>query len=95
MEIQRQLENKDFYKIDPSYSLDKDVNKIRKTVNEFIKNGSLGKNSTLLNVTYVRQPTFHVLPKTLKKDNPGRPIVSAVSCPTAHISTYLDSISSP
>ena len=95
MEIQRQLDNETYYKVDPSYSLDKDVNKIRKTINEFIKNGSLEENATLLNVPNVRQPTFYVLPKIHKEDNPGRPIVSAVSCPTAHISSYLDSIFQP
>ena len=66
-----------------------------KRLNEFIKNGSLGENAALLNVPNVRQLTFYVLPKIHKKDNPGRPIVTAVSCPKAHISTYIDCIFQP
>ena len=58
MEAQRQLENETHYKINHSYSSDKDANKIRKAVNEFIKNRSLGENATLLNIQNVRQPHF-------------------------------------
>ena len=36
-----------------------------------------------------------MLPKIHKANNPGRPIVSAVSCPTTHIATYLDLILTP
>eukprot|EP00061_Rhincodon_typus_P002984 g18994.t1 len=38
---------------------------------------------------------FYLLPKIHKPDCPGRPIVSAWSCPTKLISTYLNSIFSP
>ena len=36
-----------------------------------------------------------MLPKIHKVNNPGRPIVSAVSCPTSNIATYLDHILAP
>ena len=36
-----------------------------------------------------------MLPKIHKKDNPGRPIVSACNCPTELISKFLDSVLSP
>ena len=36
-----------------------------------------------------------MLPKIHKVNSPGRPIVSACSCPTAHISQYLDHIFQP
>ena len=35
-----------------------------------------------------------LLPK-IHKFNPGRPIVSACSCPTEHISEYLDAVQQP
>ena len=41
------------------------------------------------------KPAFYMLPKIHKPDNPGRPIVSACSCPTEHISEFLDSIFNP
>ena len=39
--------------------------------------------------------TPYFLPKIHKPNNPGRPIVSACSCPTALISSYLDKIMAP
>ena len=36
-----------------------------------------------------------MLPKIHKPNNPGRPIVSAISCPTSQIAAYLDSIFTP
>ena len=36
-----------------------------------------------------------MLPKIHKPNNPGCPIMSAISCPTAHIASFLDSISTP
>jgi hypothetical protein len=41
------------------------------------------------------KPSFYLLPKIHKQDSPGRPIVSACSCPTMHISDFLDSIFQP
>ena len=35
---------------------------------------------------------FYLLPKIHKVDNPGRPIVSTINCPTELISKYLDCI---
>ena len=35
---------------------------------------------------------FYLLPKLHKVDNPGRPIVSTINCPTELISQYLDGI---
>ena len=39
--------------------------------------------------------TPYFLPKIHKPNNPGRPIVSACSCPTELISSYLDKIMAP
>ena len=38
---------------------------------------------------------IYFLPKIHKPNNPGRPIVSACSCPTDLISRYLDKIMAP
>ena len=35
---------------------------------------------------------FYLLPKIHKVDNPGRPIVSTINCPTELISQYIDGI---
>ena len=40
-------------------------------------------------------PTFYLLSKIHKFNNPGRPIVSACSCPTEYISEYLDAVLQP
>ena len=37
-----------------------------------------------------RIPTFYLLPKIHKKDNPGRPIVNGIGSPTKKISAYVD-----
>ena len=37
-----------------------------------------------------RIPTFYLLPKIHKKDNPGRPIVNGIGSPTEKISAYVD-----
>ena len=49
----------------------------------------------LLKVQTPRQPYFYMLPKIHKPSSPGRPIVSACSCPTEHISQYLDFLFQP
>ena len=46
-------------------------------------------------VTTPRTSQFYMLPKIHKPDNPGRPIVSACSCPTENISAYLDEVMAP
>ena len=40
-------------------------------------------------------PTFYLLPKIHKFNNPGRPIVSACNCPTEHISKYHNAVLQP
>lgn len=38
----------------------------------------------------VKCPLFYMLPKVHKPENPGRPIVSGMSCPTSQISRFID-----
>ena len=46
-------------------------------------------------VTTPRTSRIYLKPKIHKPNNPGRPIVSACSCPTELISSYLDRIMVP
>jgi len=39
--------------------------------------------------------SFYLLPKIHKPGNPGRPIVSACSCPTENIAAFLEEITAP
>ena len=56
---------------------------------------SLPMTAELLIKHHPKLPTFHLLPKIYKFNIPGRPIVSACSCPTEHISEHLDAILQP
>ena len=51
--------------------------------------------ATNLIITTPRTSCIYFLPKIHKPNNPGRPIVSACSCPTELISSYLDKIMAP
>ena len=42
-----------------------------------------------------RCSVFYCLPKIHKPNNPGRPIVSTISCPTSLISKFVDSVCQP
>ena len=51
--------------------------------------------ATNLVITTPRTSCIYFLPKIHKPNNPGRPIVSACSCPTELISSYLEKIMTP
>ena len=55
----------------------------------------LPATATNLIITTPRSSCIYFLPKIHKPNNPGRPIVSACSCPTELISSYLDKIMAP
>ena len=38
----------------------------------------------------IKTPEFHLLPKTHKANNPGRPVISSVNCHTSRISELVD-----
>ena len=58
-------------------------------------NQELPDTATNLIINTPRTSCIHFLPKIHKPNNPGRPIVSACSCPTELISSYLDRIMMP
>ena len=51
--------------------------------------------ATATNLIITTPRIIYFLPKIHKPNNPGRPIVSACSCPTERISSYLDKIMAP
>ena len=76
--------------------VDKDLtsinqNTFKNTINELIVKQELPASA----ITTPRTFYIYFLPKIHKPNNSGRPIVSACSCPTELISSYLDKIMAP
>ena len=91
----RQLSDTSFYA-----KVDKDLTStnqqiVKSTINELIVKQELPATATYLIITTPRTSCIYFLPKIHKPKNPGRPIVSACSCPTDLISSYLDKIMAP
>ena len=94
-EALRQLSDTSFYA-----KVEKDLivnnQKIAKdTIQNFIVKQELPATATNLIITTPRTSCIYFLPKIHKPNNPGRPIVSACSCPSELISSYLDEIMAP
>ena len=68
---------------------------VKSTINELIVKQELPATATNLIITTPRTSCIYFLPKIHKPNNPGRPVVSACSCPTELISSYLDKIMAP
>ena len=95
-EANRQLSDNRFYDQRLDRDPTQDYQKIVKdTVNDMIATCALPPTAQLLVVTAPRTSQFYMLPKIHKPDNPGRPIVSACSCPAENISAYLDEVMAP
>ena len=56
---------------------------------------ALYQQTQILTIISPRTSCIYFLPKIHKPNNPGRPIVSACSCPTELIYSYLDKIMVP
>ena len=94
-EALRQLSDTSFYA-----KVDKDLTStnqqiVKSTINDLIVKQELTATATNLIITTPRTSCIYFLPKIHKPNNPGRPIVSACSCPTELISSYLDKIMAP
>ncbi|OXA47181.1 hypothetical protein Fcan01_18000 [Folsomia candida] len=90
-----QLSNSSFYcKLDhdPTPIYQKQVSK---TVGDYVGSGELPLIAQRLIEKSPRCSQFYLLPKIHKVGNPGRPIVSTVSCPTSLISAFVDSVLHP
>lgn len=94
-EAMRQLADQTNYrriKDDPTQLYQQEV---QSTIEQFCASGTLEKEAFRLLVDKPRCSRFYLLPKIHKLGNPGRPIVSACSCPTMHISAYVDIVLQP
>ena len=94
-ESYKQLDNPNNYQKLKKTTLSLDQREICKTVRELISTDALPMTAKLLIKHHPKLPTFYLLPKIYKFNNPGRPIVSTCSCPTEHISEYLDAVLQP
>ena len=63
---------------------------VKDTVNKLILEQKLLSTARNLFVTTPKTSTFYLKPKIHKPNNPGRSIISACSCPTELISSFLD-----
>ena len=91
----RQLSDKSFYaKVDKDLTLT-NQKLVKETIQDLISKQELPATAQNLIITTPRTSRIHFKPKIHKPNNPGRPIVSACSCPTELISSYLDKIMVP
>ena len=91
----RQLSDTSFYaKVDKDLTLI-NQNIVKNTINDLIAKQELPTTAKNLIITTPTTSCIYFLPKIHKPNNPGRPIVSACSCPTELISSYLDKIMAP
>lgn len=94
-EAKSQLSNTTFYSPIPKRTTKPDNALMRKTIKTAIDNCHLPAQALYAVKQEPRESLFYLLPKIHKANNPGRPIVSACSCPTVLISDLLDLIFQP
>ena len=68
---------------------------VKSTISDLIVKQELLATATYLIITTPRTSCIYFLPEIHKPNNRGRPNVSACSCPTELISSYLDKIMAP
>ena len=94
-EALRQLSDTSFYAEIQKDVTSKNQKLVQDTIQNLIVNQELPETATNLIINTPRTSCIYFLPKIHKPNNPGRPIVSACSCPTEVISIYLDRIMTP
>ena len=95
-EANRQLSNPLHYAPSRKSEFDKSAIQIKNFLTGHVKSGHLPPYAHLfLTYKFPRIPLLYLLPKIHKRDNPGRPIISAVGGPTEKISAFVDSILRP
>ena len=94
-EALRQLNDASFYtKLNSARNLFHQKT-VKTTINHFIQAGDLPASASNLFTTTPRTRVIYFLPKIHKPDNPSGPIVSACSCPTELISSFVDNVMFP
>lgn len=92
----RQLNNPQFYKEIKRNPTKKNTDDIWKFLNILKEKKLLPQHHiNFLIPKNCRTPLFYLLPKIHKKNNPGRPIVSACDSPTEKLSMFIDSYLKP
>ena len=94
-EALRQLSDTSFYAKIQKDLTSKNQKLVKDTIQNLIVNQELPDTATNLIINTPRTSCIYFLPKIHKPNNRGRPIVSACSCPTELISSYLDRIMTP
>ena len=94
-EAERQLSDNLFYEQMPSDLTSQNNLIISKTIKEEIDENRLPRSATNLIEKDPRCGIFYLLPKIHKENNPGRPVISAISCPTHLISAFIDDTLQP
>ena len=90
-----QLANPTFYSKLKTNNTKKNHQQIKEFIKTSVENNDLPDNAKNLIVSQPRTSRFYMLPKIHKLGNPGRPIVSACSCPTENISSFLHNVFMP
>ena len=94
-EALRQLSDTSFYAKIQKDVTSKNQKLVKDTIQNLIVNQELPDTATTLIIKTPKTSCIYFLPKIHRPNNPGRPIVSACSCPTELISSYLDRIMTP
>ena len=101
-EANRQLHDESFYATSPRDTTATNNQTVKTTIANLIDDSSLPPeaSSLVLQPSQLGKPYFYMLPKIHKMTcpnemPPGRPIVSAIACPTEKISQFLDSLFQP
>ncbi|XP_074608682.1 uncharacterized protein LOC141863093 [Acropora palmata] len=94
-EAQKQLSDRRFYDKFSADPLQACQRKVKSTINDMIATCALPPSAKNLVLTTPHTSRFYLLPMIHNPNNPGRPIVSACSCPTENISAYLDEVLAP
>ena len=94
-EANRQLSDSTFYKKveEDSTLINNDI--VARVIDDEIANHRLPRSAVSLIEKNPRGSVFYLLPKKHKVNIPGRPAVSACSCPTHIISAFVDDILQP
>ena len=89
-EALRQLSDTSFYAKIQKDLTSKNQKLVKDTIQNLIVNQELPDTAMNLIINTPRTSCICFLPKIHKPNNPGRPIVSACSCPTELISSYIE-----
>ena len=91
IEAKRQLNDDNHYQQLQIDTTDSNKEIINKTIERFKRNGYLKeKVADGLISKECKTAKFYLLPKIHKENNPGRPVINSINCPTENISKYVD-----